>query len=102
MNTISRYQDLAAKKVATIQGSTGDIAVRELVPKATRLVFMRHSDALQALKDRRVDAFVDTNRLVIHFQRRNPKLKIAGYQPFGSGYYGILIWSLIKYHFISE
>ncbi len=86
---ISRYQDLAGKRVATIQGSTGDEALRELVPQATRTVFMRHSDALQALKERRVDAFVDTNRMVIHFQRRNPKLRIAGYQPFGSVFYGM-------------
>ena len=86
---ISRYQDLAGKKVATIQGSTGDDAVRELVSQATRVVFMRHADALQALKDRRVDAFVDTSRMVIHFQRRDPKLRIAGYQPFGSVTYGL-------------
>jgi ABC-type amino acid transport substrate-binding protein len=86
---VSRYQDLAGKKVATIQGSTGDIAVGQLVPHAERIEFTRHSEALQALKDRRVDAFVDTNRIIIHFQRRNPKLKIAGYQPFGSVTYGM-------------
>lgn len=86
---VSRYQDLAGKKVATIQGSTGDIVLRELVPQATRMVFMCHSDALQALRDRRVDAFVDTNRSIIHFQRRNSELKIAGYQPFGSVSYGL-------------
>jgi aspartate/glutamate/glutamine transport system substrate-binding protein len=86
---VSRYQDLAGKKVATIQGSTGDITVGQLVPRAERIEFTRHSEALQALKDRRVDAFVDTNRIIIHFQRRNPKLKIAGYQPFGSVTYGL-------------
>jgi ABC-type amino acid transport substrate-binding protein len=58
---ISRYQDLGGKKVATIQGSTGDITVEQLVPQAKRIEFTRHSEALQALKDRRVDAFVDTN-----------------------------------------
>ncbi len=86
---ISRYQDLAGKKVATIQGSTGDITVGQLVPQAKRIEFTRRSEALQALKDRRVDAFVDTNRIIIHFQRRNPELKIAGYQPFGSVSYGL-------------
>ena len=29
---ITKYQDLAGKKVATIRGSTGDIAIGELVP----------------------------------------------------------------------
>jgi ABC-type amino acid transport substrate-binding protein len=86
---VTRYQDLVGKKVATIQGSTGDITVGRLVPQAERIQFTRHSEALQALEDRRVDAFVDTNRIIIHFQRRNPKLKIAGYQPFGSVSYGI-------------
>jgi ABC-type amino acid transport substrate-binding protein len=86
---ISKYQDLAGKKVATIQGSTGDIAVGQLVPQAKRIEFTRYSEALQALKDRRVDAFVDTNRIIIHFQRRNPEFKIAGYQPFGFVTYGL-------------
>jgi len=86
---VSRYQDLAGKKVATIQGTTGDATVRELVPQARRIVFTNHSEAIQALKDRRVDALVDNNRMVIHFERRDPKFKIAGYQPFGSVSYGL-------------
>ena len=86
---IARYQDLAGKNVATILDSTADSALRELVPQANRVVFKRHSEALDALKDRRVDAFVDTALIIIHFQRRNPKLKIAGFQPFGSVSYGI-------------
>ncbi len=66
---VSRYQDLAGKKVATIHASTGDITVGQLVPQAERIEFTRHSEALQALKDRRVDAFVDTNRIIIHFAK---------------------------------
>ena len=58
-------------------------------PQAERIKFTGYSEALQALKDRRVDAFVDTNRIIIHYQRRNPELKIAGYQPFGSVSYGL-------------
>ena len=86
---IARYQDLAGKNVATILDSPADSALRELVPQANRVVFKRHSEALDALKDRRVDAFVDTALIIIHFQRRNPKLKMAGFQPFGSVSYGI-------------
>ncbi len=81
---IARYQDLAGKNVATILDSSADSALRELVPEANRVVFKGHAEALDALKDRRVDAFVDTALIIIHFQRRNPKLKIAGFQPFGS------------------
>jgi len=88
-STITKYQDLAGKNVATILGSTGDSAIKELVPQAKRIVFKRHSEAIRALKDRRVDAFVDTAMIIIHFQRRNPKFKIAGFQPFGSVSYGL-------------
>ncbi len=86
---IAGYQDLAGKNVATILGSTADSALRELVPRANRVIFEHHSEALNALKDRRVDAFVDTALIIIHFQRRNPKLKIAGFQPFGNLAYAV-------------
>ncbi len=86
---IARYQDLAGKKVATILGSTADSALRESVPRANRVIFKRHSEALDALKERRVDAFVDTALIIIHLQRRNSKLKIAGFQPFGNLAYAV-------------
>jgi putative glutamine transport system substrate-binding protein len=88
-STITRCQDLVGKSVAIIRGSTGDIAIKELVPQANRIAFSNPSEAIQALKKRRVDAFVDTAVMVIHLERRNPKLKIAGYQPFGSVPYGL-------------
>jgi hypothetical protein len=34
---ITKYQDLAAKQVAIIRGSKGDIAIGELVPTAERI-----------------------------------------------------------------
>ena len=88
-STITRYQDLAGKNVAIIRGSTMDIAIKELIPQANRMAFSDYSVALQALKERRVDAFVDTSVMVIHLERRNPKFKSAGYQPFGSISYGL-------------
>ena len=42
---ITKYQDLAAKRVATIRGSTGDIAIRKLVPTAERVRFERTAGA---------------------------------------------------------
>jgi ABC-type amino acid transport substrate-binding protein len=88
-STITRYQDLAGKSVAIIRGSTGDIAIKALVPQANRIAFSDPSEVIQALIKRRVDAFVDTAAMVIHLERRNAKLKIAGYQPFGSVPYGL-------------
>jgi ABC-type amino acid transport substrate-binding protein len=88
-STITRYQELARKSVAIIRGSTADIAIKELVPQANRIAFSDPSEVIQALKKRRADAFVDTAAMVIHLERRNPGLKIAGYEPFGSVRYGL-------------
>jgi ABC-type amino acid transport substrate-binding protein len=86
---IIRYQDLAGKKVATVLGSTGDKVIGELVPTAMRVKFQRNSEALEALKEGRVDAFVQDDVLIIEFQQKNPDLKIAGFQPFRPAPYGI-------------
>ncbi len=56
---ITRYQDLTEKRVATIGGSKGDTAIGELVPTAQRIKFEHPSGALQALKEHRVEAFVE-------------------------------------------
>jgi len=71
---IQKYQDLAGKKVSTTQGSTGDIVIGELVPTAERIKFQHNSESLQALKDRRVEAFVQDDVLLLDFQKRNPEL----------------------------
>ncbi len=86
---IVQYQDLAGKKVATIQGSTGDIAIKELVPTAERIKFERNFEALQALKDRRVEAFVQDYILLYNLLQKNRGLKMAGLQPFRPAQYGL-------------
>ena len=86
---ITKYQDLAGKKVATTQGSTGDIVIGELVPTAERIKFQHNSESLQALKDRRVEAFVQDDVLLIDLQKRNPELKIVGWPPFRPAPYGL-------------
>jgi ABC-type amino acid transport substrate-binding protein len=86
---ITKYQDLAGKKIATTQGSTGDIVIGELVPTADRIKFQHNSESLQSLKDRRVDAFVQDDVLLIDLQKRNPELKIVGWPPFRPAPYGL-------------
>jgi polar amino acid transport system substrate-binding protein len=86
---IEKYQDLAGKKVSTTQGSTGDIVVGELVPTAERIKFQHNSESLQALKDRRVEAFVQDDVLLLDLQKRNPELRIAGWPPFRPAPYGL-------------
>jgi len=86
---IEKYQDLAGKKVATTQGSTGDLVVGELVPKAERIKFQHNFESLQALKDRRAEAFVQDDVLLLNLQKRNSELKIVGWPPFRPAPYGL-------------
>jgi len=86
---VEKYKDLAGKKVSTTQGSTGDIVIGELVPNAERIKFQHNSESLQALKDRRVEAFVQDDVLVLDLQKRNPELKIVGWPPFRPAPYGL-------------
>jgi polar amino acid transport system substrate-binding protein len=88
---ITRYQDLAGKKVATIRGSTGDIGIGELVPDAERIRFERNFEALRALKERRVEAFVQDFVLLYTLLQKNPHLKMTGVQPFRPGRYGLAV-----------
>lgn len=88
---ITKYQDLAGKKVATIRGSTGDIAVGELVPTAERIKFERNFEALQALKEHRVEAFVQDYILLFNLLQKNSGLRMAGYEPFRPGLYGLAV-----------
>jgi polar amino acid transport system substrate-binding protein len=88
---ITKYEDLAGKKVATIRGSTGDIAIKELVPSAERIRFESNFEALQALKDRRVEAFVQDFILLFDLLRKNPGLRMASLQPFRPARYGLAV-----------
>ncbi len=88
---ITRYQDLAGKKVATIRGSTGDIAIEELVHDAERIKFERNFEALQALKERRVEGFVQDYILLFNLLQKNPGLKMAGLKPFRPARYGLAV-----------
>jgi len=88
---VARYQDLAGQKVATIRGSAGDIAIKELVPSAERIRFERNFEALQALKERRVEAFVQDFILLDALIQKTQGLKMACLHPFRLGRYGLAV-----------
>jgi ABC-type amino acid transport substrate-binding protein len=79
---ITKYQDLAGKRVGTILGSKGDIAIGEVVPTAQRIEFEHPSDAVKALAEHRVEAFVEDYVSLYNLLQRNRGLRIAGLQPF--------------------
>jgi ABC-type amino acid transport substrate-binding protein len=88
---ITRYQDLAGRKVATIRGSTGDSAVGKLVPDAQRITFKGNFEALQALKEGRAEAFVQDFVLLFNLLQKNRGLRMASLQPFEPGRYGLAV-----------
>jgi polar amino acid transport system substrate-binding protein len=86
---ITKYQDLAGKQVGTIQGSKGDIAIGELVPTARRIKFEHPSEAVKALTEHRLEAFVEDYISLYNLLQRNRGLRIAGLQPFSSAPHGL-------------
>jgi polar amino acid transport system substrate-binding protein len=88
-SAIAKYQDLAGKKVATIKETTGDRAIQELVPTAERVQFQRTGEALQALKERRVEAFVQDDVLIYNLLQQNSDLKVVNEKPFKAAPYGL-------------
>jgi putative glutamine transport system substrate-binding protein len=88
---ITKYEDLAGKKVATIRGSSGDTAIGELVPAAERVKFENNFEALHALRAHRVEAFVEDYIVLFNLLQKTPGLKMSGLQPFRPARYGLAV-----------
>ena len=65
-STIQSYNDLAGKKVATQAGSTGPAILAQFAPKAVVQEFQTHQEALDALRQGRVDAYVTDHSLLLN------------------------------------
>jgi ABC-type amino acid transport substrate-binding protein len=64
--TIQSYNDLAGKKTATQAGSTGPAILAQFAPKALVQEFQTHQEALDALRQGRVDAYVTDYTLLLN------------------------------------
>ena len=53
-----------------------------MFPKVARVRFEHNFEALQALKERQAEAFVQDYVLLFNLLQKNPGLKIAGLKPF--------------------
>ena len=83
-STIQSYNDLAGKKVATQAGSTGPAILAQFAPKATVQEFQTHQEALDALRQGRVDAYVTDHTLLLNaLSLGTDDAKLAG-APFGA------------------
>ena len=81
---IHSYKDLAGKKVATQAGSTGPAILAQYAPKAVVQEFQTHQEALDALRQGRVDAYVTDYTLLLNaLSLGTGDSKLAG-EPFGT------------------
>ena len=81
---IKSYNDLAGKKVATQAGSTGPAILAQFAPKAIVQEFQTHQEALDALRQGRVDAYVTDYTLLLNaLSQGTGDAKLAG-EPFGA------------------
>jgi ABC-type amino acid transport substrate-binding protein len=78
---ISKYQDLAGKKVAVIQGTIGKRILREIVPSAKAVQFRNNREALQALKKHQVDAVVQLDVFIFYMEERDKNLRVFDLKP---------------------
>ncbi len=82
--TIQSYSDLAGKKVATQAGSTGPAILAQYAPKAAVQEFQTHQEALDALRQGRVDAYVTDYTLLLNaLSLGTGDTRLAG-APFGA------------------
>ena len=63
---IQSYNDLGGKKVATQAGSTGPAILAQYAPKAVVQEFQTHQEALDGLRQGRVDAYVTDHTLLLN------------------------------------
>ena len=82
--TIQSTNDLADKKAATQAGSTGPAILAQVAPKAVVQEFQTHQEALDALRQGRVDAYVTDYTLLLNaLSLGTGDAKLAG-APFGA------------------
>ncbi len=86
---ITNYQDLAGKSVATCQGTAGGRILEELVPTSKQVEFQHNGEALQALKERKVDAFVQLDVFDFYVAEKDKSLKVADLQPIHPSLIGL-------------
>lgn len=90
-NAIQSYNDLAGKKAATQAGSTGPAILAQFAPKATVQEFQTNQEALDALRQGRVDAYVTDYTLLLNvLSQGTGEAKLAGasfgaQDPYGIG-----------------
>ncbi len=87
-DTIGCRDDLHGKTIATLKGSTDDTTVCDPAFGAVCVTFRTVPEAVHAVQERRADAFVDDDVVLIEIAKENRDLRIAGWKPFAVNHYG--------------
>ena len=80
-SSIQGLQDVKGKRVAVLDGSIQEGGLEPVAPETTRVKFWRVSEAVEALRAGRVDAFAEDDVLVLALARQYPDLAAVG-KPF--------------------
>lgn len=81
---IQSYNDLAGKRTATQAGSTGPAILAQFAPKAVVQEFQTHQEAVDALRQGRVEAYVTDYTLLLNvLSQGTGDARLAG-APFGA------------------
>jgi polar amino acid transport system substrate-binding protein len=86
---ITHVSQLAGKQVAAVQGGNAGPNLIKVQPKAILVQFQEQTEALLALKQKKVDAVVSDDVLNQWWVRNNPELTLVGklytIEPYGMG-----------------
>jgi aspartate/glutamate/glutamine transport system substrate-binding protein len=88
---ISRYEDLAGKKLAVIEGTQGERIIQEFIPTVKPVRFRENSQALQALKEHQVDAFLQLDVFVFYMEAKEKNLRVVGWQSIAPSPMGLAV-----------
>ncbi len=88
---ISRYQDLGGKNLAIIQDTRGERIIHELIPAAKLVRFRQNSQALQALKEHKVDAFLQLDVFLFYLETKDKNLRVVGLQSIAPSPMGLAV-----------
>lgn len=69
---IQSVKDLEGKKVIVTKGTTADIYLTKNMKNVELIKFDKNTEALQALKDGRADAYAQDNLVLLSWANKNP------------------------------
>jgi ABC-type amino acid transport substrate-binding protein len=82
--------DLSGKNVAVIDGAVQENDIQDVAPQAKTVKFPKIPEALQALRDKQVDAFCQDDVVILALAKDNPDLRATG-KPFQVRPYAVAV-----------